>query len=68
MKKVKCKLTYEADMLMADIEYEDIKELADTGELEKEIKENIDNILLEDRKNELSKIKSFYFGVDKEWQ
>lgn len=68
MKKVKCKFTYEADMWMADREYEDIKELADTGELEKEIKENIDNILLEDRKNKLSKIKSFYFGVDKEWQ
>ena len=67
MKKVKCKLTYEADMLMADIEYEDVKELADTGKLEKEIKGNLDDILLEDKKNESSKIIEFYFGVDTEW-
>ena len=58
MKKVKCKFTYEADMWLADREYEDIKELADTGELEKELKGALDNVLHEDR----SKIKFFYFG------
>lgn len=68
MKKVKCKLIYEADMWMADREYEDIKEIADLGELEKEIKGVLDNVLLEDRSKESSKIKEFYFGVDKEWQ
>jgi hypothetical protein len=68
MKKVKCKLIYEADMWMADREYEDIKEQADLGELEREIKENLDNILLEDKRNESSKITSFYFGMDEEWQ
>lgn len=68
MKKVKCKLTYEADLWLADREYEDIKEIADLGELEKEIKGALDNVLLEDRKNETSKITEFYFGVDKEWQ
>ena len=61
MKRVKCKITYEADMWMADREYEDIKELADTGELEKETKETLDNVLLEDRSKESSKIKEFYF-------
>lgn len=64
MKKVKCKFTYEADMWLADREYEEIKGLADLGELEKELKGALDNVLLEDR----SKIKFFYFGVDKEWQ
>lgn len=68
MKKVKCKFTYEADMWMADREYEDVKEQADLGELEKELKGNLDNVLLEDRSKESSKIKFFYFGVDKEWQ
>lgn len=65
MKRVKCKVTYEADMWMADREYEDIKEKADTGEIEKEIKGNLDDILLEDRKNESSKITSFYF--ERQW-
>lgn len=68
MKKVKCKFTYEADMWMADREYEDIKEQADLGELEKELKGVIDNVLIEDRSKESSKIKEFYFEVDKEWQ
>lgn len=68
MKKVKCKLIYEANMWMADREYEDIKEQADLGKLEREIKGNLDDILLEDKSNKSSKIKTFYFGVDKEWQ
>lgn len=50
---------------MADREYEEIKEKADAGEIEKEIKGNIDDILLEDRKNESSKITSFYF--ERQW-
>lgn len=66
MKRVKCKFTYEADMWVTDREYEKIKEQADAGEIEKEIKGNIDDILLEDRRNESSKITSFYFGADKE--
>lgn len=67
MKKVKCKFTYEVNVWMTDIEYEGIKEQADIGELEKDIKEHLDNMLLDDR-SESSKITSFYFGVDKEWQ
>lgn len=66
MKKVKCKFTYEANMWMADIEYEVIKEQADAGEIKKEIKGNLDDILLDDRRNESSKITNFYFGEDKE--
>lgn len=65
MKRVRCTLTYKADLWMADIEYEEIKEKADAGEIEKEIKGNIDDILLEDRKNESSKITSFYF--ERQW-
>lgn len=65
MKRVKCKFTYEADLWMADREYEEIKEKAEAGEIEKEIKGNIDDILLEDRKNESSKITSFYF--ERQW-
>ncbi|MEQ2400125.1 hypothetical protein [Peptoniphilus hominis (ex Hitch et al. 2025)] len=68
MKRIKLKFTYEADMWMADREYEDIKEQADLGELEKELKGALDNVLIEDRSKESSKIKEFYFGVDKEWQ
>ena len=68
MKKVKCKFTYEVVMWLADREYEEMKELADTGEIEKEIKRTLDNVLLEDRRDETSKITSFYFGVDKEWK
>ena len=55
-------------MWLADREYEEMKELADTGEIEKEIKRTLDNVLLEDRRDETSKITSFYFGVDKEWK
>lgn len=65
MKRVKCKFTYESVLWMADREYEEIKEKADAGEIEKEIKGNIDDILLEDRKNESSKITSFYF--ERQW-
>lgn len=69
MKRVKCKFTYEAVMWLADREYEHIKEQADTGEVEKEIKRTLDNELLaEDGREERSKITSFYFGVDEEWQ
>jgi hypothetical protein len=54
---------------MADREYEHVKEQADTGEVEKEIKKILDNELLaEDGREERSKITSFYFGVDEEWQ
>ena len=68
MKRVKCKFTYEVAMWLTDREYKEIKEQADLGELEREIKENLDNILLEDKRNESSKITSFYFGMDEEWQ
>lgn len=54
---------------MADSEYEETKKHADTGEGEKEIKNMLDDELLaEDGREERSKITSFYFGVDKEWQ
>lgn len=68
MKRVKCKFTYEAVIWMDNSEYENTKEKADLGEVEKEIKSMLDNVLLEDRSKESSKIKEFYFGVDKEWQ
>lgn len=67
MKRVKCKVTYESVLWMADREYEDVKEQADTGEIEKEMKGSLDDILLEDKRNESSKITNFYSGVDKEW-
>lgn len=66
MKKVKCKFTYEANVWMTDREYEMAKERADIGKAEREIKKEIDNALLDGRRNETSKITSFYFGVDKE--
>lgn len=68
MKKVKCKFTYETVVWVTDSEYEEIKKQADLGEAEKEIKKTIDDIFLDGRRNESSKITSFYFGVDKEWQ
>lgn len=69
MKRVKCKVTYETVMWMTDSEYESVKEQADTGEVEKEIKKILDfELLSEDGREERSKITSFYFGVDKEWQ
>lgn len=69
MKRVKCKLTYEAVIWLTNSEYEKIKEQADTGEVEKEIKNMLDeNLLTEDGREESSKITSFYFGVDEEWQ
>ena len=64
MKRVKCKITYETVMWMTNSEYENTKEKADTGEVEKEIKKILDDELLaEDR----SKITEFYFGVDEQW-
>lgn len=68
MKKVKCKFTYETVVWVTDSEYEEIKKQADLGEAEKEIKKTIDDIFLDGRRNESSKIISFYFGADKEWQ
>lgn len=69
MKKVKCKVTYEVAMWLTNSEYEKIKEQADAGEVEKEIKNMLDeNLLAEDGREESSKITSFYFGVDEEWQ
>ena len=69
MKRVKCKFTYEVDMWMANDEYESTKEKADMGEVEKEIKNMLDDELLaEDGREERSKITSFYFGMDEEWQ
>lgn len=69
MKRVKCKFTYEVVIGMANDEYENTKEKADTGEVEKEIKNMIDDELLaEDGREERSKITSFYFGMDEEWQ
>lgn len=68
MKRVKYKVTYEVAMWLTDIEYKEIKEQADIGEREKELKMTIDKLLLEDRSNKSSKITNFYFGVDEEWQ
>lgn len=71
MKRVKCKFTYEVVIGMANDEYENTKEKADTGEVEKEkeIKNMLDDELLaEDGREERSKITSFYFGMDEEWQ
>ena len=68
MKRVKCKFTYEVVMWMADSEYEDTKEKADTGKVEKEIKKNLDfELLAEDGREERSKITEFYFGMDEQW-
>ena len=69
MKRVKCKFIYEVVIGMANDEYENTKEKADTGEVEKEIKNMLDDELLaEDGREERSKITSFYFGMDEEWQ
>ncbi len=68
MKRVKCKITYEIVMWMADSEYEDTKEQVDTGEVEKEIKKILDfELLAEDGREERSKITEFYFGMDEQW-
>lgn len=68
MKRVKLKFTYEATVWMTNNEYEKIKEHADTGEVEKEIKNTLDeNLLAEDGREERSKITEFYFGVDEQW-
>lgn len=68
MKRVKCKVTYESVLWMDDSEYEGIKEEADKGEVEKEIKKTLDEVLLaEDGREERSKITEFYFGVDEQW-
>ena len=68
MKRVKCKITYETVIWMTNSEYENTKEKADTGEVEKEIKKILDDELLaEDGREESSKITEFYFGMDKEW-
>lgn len=68
MKRVKCKFTYESVLVLSDKEYEEIKEQVDIREVEKAIKGHLDNILLEGRRDESSKITSFYLGADKEWQ
>ena len=69
MKRVKCKFTYETVIWMTNSEYENTQEKADLGEVEKEIKNMLDDELLsEDGREERSKISSFYFGVDEEWQ
>lgn len=69
MKRVKCKFTYEVVIWMNNGEYENTKEKADLGEVEKEIKNMLDDELLaEDGREERSKITEFYFGADKEWQ
>lgn len=69
MKRVKCKFTYEVVIWMSNSEYESTLEKADTGEVEKEIKNMLDDELLaEDGREERSKITEFYFGADKEWQ
>lgn len=69
MKRVKCKVTYESVLWMTDSEYESVKEQADTGEVEKEIKKILDfELLSEDGREERSKITEFYFGADEEWQ
>ena len=68
MKRVKCKVTYESVLWMTDSEYESVKEQADTGEVEKEIKKILDfELLSEDGREERSKITEFYFGADEEW-
>lgn len=68
MKRVKCKVTYESVLWMTDSEYESVKEQADTGEVEKEIKKILDfELLSEDGREGRSKITEFYFGADKEW-
>lgn len=68
MKRVKCKITYETVMWMTDSEYESVKEQADTGEVEKEIKKILDfELLTEDGREERSKITEFYFGMDEQW-
>lgn len=68
MKRVKLKFTYETVMWMTDSEYEDTKEKADTGEVEKEIKKILDfELLAEDGREERSKITEFYFGMDEQW-
>ena len=52
---------------MTNSEYENTQEKADLGEVEKEIKNVLDDELLaEDGREERSKISSFYFGVDEE--
>ena len=69
MKRVKCKFTYEVVMWMTNSEYENSQEKADVGEVEKEIKNMLDDELLaEDGREESSKITEFYFGMDEEWQ
>ena len=68
MKRVKCKVTYESVLWMTDSEYESVKEQADTGEVEKEIKKILDfELLSEDGREESSKITEFYFGMDEQW-
>lgn len=68
MKRVKCKVTYESVLWMTDSEYESVKEQADTGEVEKEIKKILDfELLSEDGREERSKITEFYFGMDEQW-
>lgn len=68
MKKVKCRFTYEANMWVTDREYEMMKERAGAGQIERELKRDLDDMLLDGRRSELSKITSFYFGEDKEWK
>ena len=69
MKRVKCKFTYEAVIWMDNSEYENTKEKADLGEVEKEIKSMLDDeMLAEDGREESSKMTEFYFGMDEEWQ
>lgn len=69
MKRVKCKFTYESVIWMTNSEYEKTQEKADMGEVEKEIKNILDgNLLAKDGREESSKIRSFYFGMDEEWQ
>ena len=67
MKRVKCKFTYEVVIWMNNGEYENTKEKADLGEVEKEIKNMLDDELLaEDGREERSKITEFYFGMDEQ--
>lgn len=69
MKRVRCRFTYEVVIGMANDEYESTQEKADMGEVEKEIKNMLDDELLaEDGREESSKITEFYFGTDEEWQ
>lgn len=52
---------------MTNSEYENTKEKADLGEVEKEIKNMLDDELLaEDGREESSKLTEFYFGTDEE--